>query len=293
MRGMRPRAAPLRHGGRVRSRDEAKGKRMPRGKLNAIEIAEGALLADVAVVFQIIWMYIPLIGIFFRVLIPIVFTVLVLRRHLYAGIMSLCVALFIAAVVTGPNLVDLIYLLLEGVGGLYLGVTMKRRLRDTVIIPLGTTGLGIATYGLIFLFALLFGTPLQDLVKSLHRTFDRAVSTAGTIAPQVGLGHLWTHQFLPVLMPIANQAFTYWWAVLFVFHWLGALPVMIVMYYMTNVFVRLLGYDVRPFPGGRIRRLSRRIRRRLVRAGVRRGLLGRRAVRPPRPEAEKRQEVSV
>jgi uncharacterized protein YybS (DUF2232 family) len=285
------------------ARDEAKGELMPRGKLSAIEIAEGALLADVAVVFQIIWMYVPVVGVFFRMLIPIVFTVLLLRRRLYAGIMSLCVALFLAAVVTGPNLVDLIYLLLEGVGGLYLGVTMKHRLRDGQIILLGATGLGVAIYGTIFVFALLFGTPLQVLVASLHQTYAHAVALAGTIAAQVGLSQFWTSQFLPLLTPLANQAFTYWWAWLFVFHWLAALPLMIVMYYITNVFVRLLGYDVRPFPGGRLRRLNRRLRRRLVRMGVRRGLVGRRARRrgararraqqAPREPTRERQEVGV
>ena len=58
---------------------------MRHGRLSPIEIAEGALLADVAVIFQLLWLYLPVVGGFFRVLIPVVFTVLVLRRRLQAG----------------------------------------------------------------------------------------------------------------------------------------------------------------------------------------------------------------
>ena len=62
---------------------------MPR-KLNAIEIAEGALLANIAVIFQLLALYLPVGGIVFALLVPTVFTVLVLRRGFYASIMGLC-----------------------------------------------------------------------------------------------------------------------------------------------------------------------------------------------------------
>lgn len=246
---------------------------MTRRTLSAIEIAEGALLADVAVIFQLIWMYLPVVGLFFRVLIPIVFTVVVLRRNLYAGIMALCVALFIAGVITGPNIIDLIYLLLEGIGGLFLGVMMKRRAPDIAILLLGTTGLAVALYGLIFFLALLFGTPLADILRTLHRDYAQAVAAVGSAMSQVGLGGWWRQGIYPLLNSVVNLAFAYWWALLFVENWAVALPVNIFMYYVTNVFARLLGYDVRPFPGGKIDRLIRWITRRLVRQGIKRGLL--------------------
>jgi hypothetical protein len=41
------------------------------------------------------------------------------------------------------------------------------------------------------------------------------------------------------------------------------------MYYVTNVFVRVLGYDVRPFPGGWVARRNRKAARRLLQLGLR------------------------
>ena len=52
--------------------------------LKAIEIAEGALLADVAVILQLLITYLPLPAghTVFRILIFVVYTILVLRRGL-------------------------------------------------------------------------------------------------------------------------------------------------------------------------------------------------------------------
>jgi uncharacterized protein YybS (DUF2232 family) len=243
---------------------------MSRQRLSAIEIAEGALLADVVVIFQVIWMYIPVVGVFFRILIPVVFTILVLRRNLYAAIMSLCVAVFLASVVTGPNIIDLIYLALEGIGGLFLGVTMRYRARDSIIILLGTTGLGVSIYALFFFIAALLGTPLNEIIASFHRTYTHAVAAANFSAGQVGLGGLWQHTLFPPINQFVEWAFTYWAALFFAYNWLTALPVMLVMYYVTNSLVRLLGYEVRPFPGGWVHRLLRRIDRRLLRVALKR-----------------------
>ncbi|HEX9056460.1 MAG TPA: DUF2232 domain-containing protein [Ktedonobacterales bacterium] len=266
---------------------------MGRAKLSAIEIAEGALLADVAVIFQVIWMYVPFVGIFFRMLIPVVFTVLVLRRNLRAGIMSLCVALFLAGVVTGPNIIDLIYLLLEGIGGLFLGVTMKRGLRDVSIVLLGTVGLAVPIYGLVFFTALLVGNPVADIVRSLHRDYDRAIAGMNFLAPHLGIGGIWAQHVYPMLEPLAALAFLYWWALLFVGCLVGSVPVNIIMYYFTNTLVRFLGYQVRPFPGGKINRLAHKIRRRLVRRAIKRARRRRGVARADRPAVPERHEVGV
>ena len=50
--------------------------------MSAIEIAEGALLADIAVLFQLAVIYLPVIDLLTRFEIPIVLAVLVLRRGL-------------------------------------------------------------------------------------------------------------------------------------------------------------------------------------------------------------------
>src|SRR5689334_5247956 len=127
---------------------------MPR-KLSAIEIAEGALLSDIAVIFQLLSLYLPIGRTFLRILIPIVFAIIVLRRRLYVGMMGLCVALFIVGIMTGPNY--LISMLLAGTAGLFLGVTMKNRLRHIVVLFVGVTAGALALYSILILFTLLAG----------------------------------------------------------------------------------------------------------------------------------------
>ena len=87
---------------------------------------------------------------------------------------------------------------------------------------------------------------------------------------QIGLGDWWRLQIYPTFDPLARLLLSYWWLALLVACWLIAWPLVILNYFMTNVLVRLLGYDVRPFPGGWIDRLLRRIASRLVKARIRR-----------------------
>src|SRR4051794_29008356 len=71
--------------------------------LRAIEIAEGALLADIGVIFQILIKFLPVGGILLHFLVPVIFTVIVLRRGFYVGCMSLCVALCVVCIALGPG----------------------------------------------------------------------------------------------------------------------------------------------------------------------------------------------
>ena len=160
-------------------------------RLSAIEIAEGALLADLAVIFHLLTVYLPVAGGFFRLLIYVVFAVLVLRRNLYVGIMGLCVALFTASVVTG--LLASVPILFESGAGLYLGVTMKYRLRHFPLLLLGVTISAVALYVLILLVAKLLGQSFTDIILSLHKSYEAFVSTVGFIALKVGLGDWWRH----------------------------------------------------------------------------------------------------
>src|SRR5207244_12980287 len=98
---------------------------MPR-KLNAIEIAESALLVDIAIVFQLLVLYLPIGGIFFSLLIPPLFTLLFLCRRFYAAILVLCVALFVIGILTGIGNIQII--LFEIVAGIYLALTMTHLL---------------------------------------------------------------------------------------------------------------------------------------------------------------------
>src|SRR5437764_2659048 len=117
--------------------------------LKPIEIAEGALLADVAVIFQLLIVYLPVGKGLFRLLVFIVFAVLALRRGLYVGIMSMFTALFLSIVMIG---LGGIFFTLEAIGGLFLGITMKHNVRHIPLILLGTTGGTFAIYCVLFFF---------------------------------------------------------------------------------------------------------------------------------------------
>ncbi len=237
-------------------------------KLTAIEIAEGALLADIAVVFQLLTLYLPIGGEFFRVLIFIVFAVLVLRRGLYVGMMGMFVALFIAAIVTGPQ--SVVFLLLEATGGLFLGFTMKHRLSHFLLLLIGITCGALALYIVIFLSTFLFGLPFNSLVRGLHNAYTGAMSLMGVLAASVGLSAWWQQTLYPLIAPLAAFGFKYWWALYYVALWALLCPFVIVIYATTNSLVRRLGYGVRPFPDGRVHKRIRRFSRFLLKAGIRR-----------------------
>src|SRR4051794_28070902 len=92
--------------------------------MSAIEIAEGALLADIAVLLQMVAIYLPMLDLLARFVIPIVLAVLVLRRGLPVGIMSCCVGCFLIGMLSGLSF--LVPMLLTCTAGLFLGVTMGR-----------------------------------------------------------------------------------------------------------------------------------------------------------------------
>src|SRR5947208_13654727 len=161
---------------------------MPR-KLNAIEIAESALLVDIAIVFQLLVLYLPIGGIFFSMLIPPLFTILILRRRFYAAVMGLCVALFITVLLTGLGSIQII--LLEIGAGIYLGLTMKYRLHYLPLILLGTTGSSLLLPGLTLLNILLFGKAFfNSLMFGFRAAYNLLISVLPFITSQIGAGHL-------------------------------------------------------------------------------------------------------
>jgi Predicted membrane protein (DUF2232) len=239
-------------------------------KLTAIEIAEGALLADIGIIFQLLALYLPIGNAVFELLTPIVFTIIVLRRDFYVGLMSLVVALFIVGIISGPGKLPL--MLLEAGAGLFLGLVMKHRKGDVFVILVGTTSGTLAFYVLILLTDFILGIPLSDLVKGLQLTFSQGIALLGLLASSVGLGPLWQHNLLPPINAIAAWAFTYWWLSYYLITWIFDLPVVIVVYYIANLFVRRLGYDVKPFPSGWLEKVQYWLLRTLVGLIPRKGI---------------------
>lgn len=240
--------------------------------LKPIEIAEGALLADVAVIFQLLIVYLPAGQIFFRLLLFIVFAVLVLRRDLYVGIMGMCTALFLIGVITGFQ--GIVFLLLEATGGLFLGVTMKLNLRHIPLILLGTTCVTFALYCFTFLLVILTGQSFAALLQTVHTVYNTLIAITNLLASRVGLGMWWKQSASPVVSSVAAWSFTYWWVAIYVGIWLLSCPAVIGTYAFTNFFVRLLGYEVRPFPGGKLGRLIYHISRSLIKLGIKHGIIG-------------------
>ncbi|HEU5227465.1 MAG TPA: DUF2232 domain-containing protein [Ktedonobacteraceae bacterium] len=240
--------------------------------LSAIEIAEGALLADIAVIFQLLSIYLPVGGIFFHLPTFIVFALLVLRRGLYVGILGLCVALFITGVITGQALP---IMFLSGAGGLFLGITMKLRLPHIPLLLLGITGGALSLYGLLLILTILTGQSLTMTILDLHRAYNAVVSLVGVLATHLGLGTWWKQSLQPFFAWLANLLFTYWLITFYLALWALLSPFVFLIYVMTNWFMRLLGYDVRPFPGVRFEKLMHRLARGLIKSGIRRGLIKR------------------
>ena len=238
--------------------------------LRAIEIAEGALLADIAVVFQLIVHYVPFVGIFFTLLVPPLFTILVLRRGFYTAIMGMCVALFTLGLIVGWGPVQL--LLLEVGAGIFLGVTMKYRLHYIPLILLGVTGSAIGITSLTLLSILLLGPSfLNVMLNGLRQSYNTAFRLMNFLAPQLGLAAQW-HSVYPTIKHLADLSITYWLAVIFFSDWLILVPVVIAVYYITAFLVRLLGYDVRPFPDGILNRFIQWIIRLVLKLAMKLGL---------------------
>ena len=221
-------------------------------KLSAIEIAEGALLADIAIIFQLIATYLPVGSGIFQILVPTVFTVLVLRRGFYAGIMGVGVAIFVTCMLTGLGAAAV--MLLECGAGVFLGITMKYRMHHLLLIFLGVTSSAILVYAGTWFFAFLLGTNAQHFVIQFQKIYGTAIHFVNFAAPQIGLNGVWRHNLYPTVAQVASFVFTYWQVMLFVVYWVALWPVVILIYYITNVLVRLLGYKVKPFPGGKLER---------------------------------------
>jgi hypothetical protein len=239
--------------------------------MSAIEIAEGALLADIAVLLQLASMYLPVIDLLTRFVMPIVLSVLVLRRGLAVGIMSCWVGCFLIAMLSGLSF--LVPMLLTCAAGLFLGATMRWRWRHLPLLLLGTTGGALAVCGLTVLLSLLAGLPLSIIVRQLDLAYQAGFALADIMAATLGLGAWWRQTAYPALAPIAQTTLEYWWMLYPAALWVFLCPVVALMYFTTNYSVRLLGYDVRAFPGGPIERRMARGARRLIGLGRRLGRL--------------------
>lgn len=221
-------------------------------RLHATEIAEGALLADVAVIFQLTATYIPIGGDFFRGLILIVFTVLTLRRDLYVGMMGLLVASFLISVMIGPQYI--ITTAIEAMAGIFLGFTMRHHFSHLLLLFLGISCGALTVFCLVLVSFLLSGLSVNSILQPLQDSYHAAIPIMGNVSAKLGLAAQW-HSFYPFMNTLVNFLFTYWLLLIYLGLWIMIAPFVIVIYAFANFTVRQLGYDVRPFPGGLLNRI--------------------------------------
>ncbi len=222
-------------------------------RLSAIEIAEGALLADLALIFQLTATYLPIGGDIFRGLIFVIFAILVLRRGLYVGIMGMCISFFLVSVTIGPNFIVLMSL--EAMGGLFLGYTMRLRLRHISLILIGVMCGALALFIVLIAGFFLAGLHVNTIIKPFHTFYHAALPIINTIAARLHLSAFWHHQLYPLVNNLVNFFLTYWLLMIYVALWFLMIPVVTIIYLGTNIAVRTLGYNVRPFPDGLLNRI--------------------------------------
>lgn len=220
--------------------------------LQAIELAEGALLADIALVFHLLIRYLPIGATVLALLIPVVFAVIVLRHGLYVGCLSLCVALCLCGMVLGPGGLPLF--LLEAGAGLFLGISMRQRLNQWLTVVLGILSGGLSFWLLLLGLIFLLGGP-QVLLRTIRQTYMALTSLIGLLARLFGLGSLWEERLLPLLNSWMQWGLQHWPVLLLLVSISLCIPLVVMVYAVVNTLVRLLGYRVRPFPGAWLPRL--------------------------------------
>lgn len=223
--------------------------RLRRRRLSAIEIAEGALLADIGVVFQLLIKYLPVGSGVLQLLMPVIFAVIVLRRGLYVGCMSVSVALLLVCIIMGPGGAP--FLLLEMGAGLFLGLTMRHRLSHFLTFVLGVLGGGLGLWSVMLLYSFISGGPYL-LVRLMQQSYAAFTSVATAVFSFIGLGGYWQQTLQPFLDHFVQWGLQNWLFLFYLVSCLTCVPIVVVVYFITNFFLRVLGYRVRPFPGYRL-----------------------------------------
>jgi hypothetical protein len=212
---------------------------------SAISLAEGGLLADVSLVFDLAWIYIPIVGMAFIPLIPTPFTILYLRRGARITFFAACVGGFLMTVLVGPH-----YgwrLAFEGIIGLAMGWMMRRRwpplLAITLTILLNTAVAYVAAFAAVYALALPLGdlfSEFQNLLIGIGWVLDKSTALFGLQAIYLPVR--------PSLVVVAHFMLTYWIPMFGVYIVALTGPTDVLYYSVASTTAFALGQDVRPFP---------------------------------------------
>jgi hypothetical protein len=217
-------------------------------------MAEAGLLADVSIVFDLAWIYVPILGMAFMPLIPTPFVILYLRRGPRITLFAACVAGFLMTVLVGPH-----YgwrLTLEAVVGMAMGWAMARRWPPLLAITLGlfinATVAYVAAFGAVFAL----GLPLHDLYLELRNMLVGIDWLIGASAQLLGLQQSWLG-VRPFFANFAHFTLSYWIPMFYLYVIALAAPVVVLYYSVASTTAFALGHDVLPFPPPWVWRVTR------------------------------------
>lgn len=226
--------------------------------VDALALAEGGLLADVAVILELVRIYLPIAGVAFSLLVPMPFVLLTLRRGLKATLLAVVVGALLVLLMTGPH-----YgwrMGVSGLVGLALGFAMRARLRPAFVVCAGSLITSLALYAFFWASVWLTAVPLSSLVAGGVNSIHAANSAAEFVLSHLGLGGLW-QQWSPALFALEGWVIAYWPLVLYGVLLCGSIGAVVIYYLTANGLMRLFGYDVRPFPSPRVQRFARKLLR--------------------------------
>lgn len=212
---------------------------------SAISMAEAGLLADVSIVFDLAWIYVPIIGVAFMPLIPTPFVILYLRRGPRIALFAACVAGFLMTVLVGPH-----YgwrLTLEGIVGIVMGWAMRRRWAPSLTILLGLFVSSSVAYGAAFLAAFALALPLHDIYLVLRNMLISIEWLLDTSSGLLGVKADWL-TVRPLAASAAHTMLDYWVLSYYLYTVVLAAPVAALYYGVASTTAYALGYEVRPFP---------------------------------------------
>ncbi len=223
---------------------------------DALSLAEGGLLADVAVILELVRVFLPIAGIAFSLVVPMPFVLLLMRRGLKPTLLAVMVGALLVGLITGPHFGWRMGV--SGLVGLGLGYAMRARLRPALVIVAGSLIGSLAYYVFFWASIWLSAIPLSSLVEEGVNAINAANGAAEFILSHVGLAGLW-RQFSPALFAFEGWMIAYWPVVFYAIGWCWSCGAVIVYYLIANGLMRLLGFEVRPFPSPRVERLARRL----------------------------------
>ena len=224
--------------------------------IDALSLAEGGLLADVAVILELVHIFLPLAGNVLLPLIPVPFVLLMLRRGFKATLLAVMVAGLLIGLITGLH--NGWRMVVIGLVGLALGFAMRIRMRPSLVVLAGTVITSIGAYAFFWAALFVLGIPLADLLKEMQNGFYTANSSGAWLAYHLNLASLW-HQLLPSILATETWIVHYWPLMIYLGLLCWSIVVVMLYYMVSNRLMRFFGFEVRPFPSPRFVRGVRKL----------------------------------